>query len=209
MPESTARHRRKVAPRPIRRALELPFRRGRILKYRLLSDCHNLHGRPRLVQPTLFSGAGEIVIGEGVTFGWGMGPDVHSGYGYFEARRPQARIEIADDVYFHNSVSVVCEKTRISIGARSLIGFYTYILDTDGHGLEGVHDRLSAAGLADPVEISENVFIGSHVLIFKGVTIGRNSVIGTGSVVTSSIPEDVLAAGNPARVIRPLRDAEV
>ena len=50
--------------------------------------------------------------------------------------------------------------------------------------------------------ISENVFIGDNVTILKGVTIGVNSVIGNGSIVTKSIPDNVIAAGNPARVIR-------
>ena len=50
----------------------------------------------------------------------------------------------------------------------------------------------------------ENVLIGSNVKILKGVVIGKNSVIGNGSVVTNSIPESVIAAGVPAKVIRQL-----
>ena len=55
-----------------------------------------------------------------------------------------------------------------------------------------------------PVELAENVFIGDGVKILKGVTIGADSVVGAGSVVTRSIPEGVIAAGNPARVVREL-----
>ena len=55
-----------------------------------------------------------------------------------------------------------------------------------------------------PVEIGENVFVGMGVKVLKGVTIGADSVIGAGAVVTSSIPSGVVAAGNPARVIRDL-----
>ena len=55
-----------------------------------------------------------------------------------------------------------------------------------------------------PVEIGENVFMGMSVKVLKGVTIGADSVIGAGSVVTSPIPAGVIAAGNPARVIREL-----
>ena len=55
-----------------------------------------------------------------------------------------------------------------------------------------------------PVYIGENVFIGSNVSILKGVEIGDNSVIGNGSVVTKNIPKNVVAAGNPAKVIRNL-----
>jgi maltose O-acetyltransferase len=56
----------------------------------------------------------------------------------------------------------------------------------------------------DPVVVGENVFVGDRTMILKGVTIGRDAVIGAGSVVTKSIPEAVIAAGNPARVIREL-----
>ncbi len=54
------------------------------------------------------------------------------------------------------------------------------------------------------IHIQQNVFLGSNVTILKGVTIGRNSIIGNGSVVTKSIPDNVIAAGNPAKVIRTL-----
>jgi maltose O-acetyltransferase len=50
------------------------------------------------------------------------------------------------------------------------------------------------------VTIGDNVFIGSNVILLKGVSIGRNSVIGNGSIVTRSIPENVIAAGVPCRI---------
>jgi acetyltransferase-like isoleucine patch superfamily enzyme len=57
------------------------------------------------------------------------------------------------------------------------------------------------------VELGEDVFIGDGAKILKGVSIGRHSVVGAGSIVTTSIPEGVVAAGNPARVIRSLSEA--
>ncbi|MEO0248193.1 MAG: DapH/DapD/GlmU-related protein [candidate division WOR-3 bacterium] len=59
-----------------------------------------------------------------------------------------------------------------------------------------------------PVHIGRNVFVGSNVRILKRVTIGDNSVIGNSAVVVRSIPKDVIAAGNPAWVIRNLLQSE-
>ena len=55
-----------------------------------------------------------------------------------------------------------------------------------------------------PVTLGNNVWIGDGAKVCKGVTIGDNSVIGAGSIVTSDIPANSIAAGNPARVIKPL-----
>ena len=61
---------------------------------------------------------------------------------------------------------------------------------------------------AQPVKIEDNVWIGGGVIILPGVTIGKNTVIGAGSVVTRSIPENCVAVGNPCRVIRRINNAE-
>jgi acetyltransferase-like isoleucine patch superfamily enzyme len=55
---------------------------------------------------------------------------------------------------------------------------------------------------AKPVIIEDNVFIGACAIILKGVTIGKNSIIGAGSVVVSNVPKNVIVAGNPAKVIK-------
>ena len=76
-----------------------------------------------------------------------------------------------------------------------------YITDADWHD---VYDRTEVVGVTRPVILEENVWVGDGATICKGVTIGKNSVIGAGSVVASDIPENVIAAGNPAMVIKPL-----
>ena len=63
-------------------------------------------------------------------------------------------------------------------------------------------ERASGLEYAKPVSIGEDVWIGGSVVLCPGVTIGNRSVIGAGSVVTKDIPSDVLAAGNPCKVIR-------
>jgi maltose O-acetyltransferase len=58
--------------------------------------------------------------------------------------------------------------------------------------------------LAKPIKIGNNVWLGGGVIVCPGVTIGDNTTIGAGSVVTKDIPANVLAVGNPARVIKQL-----
>jgi acetyltransferase-like isoleucine patch superfamily enzyme len=79
-----------------------------------------------------------------------------------------------------------------------------YIRDTSSHGIAPDKRRDPGAAVVAPVVIQENVWVGSQVHVMPGVTIGKNSIIGVNSVVTRSIPENVFAAGNPARVIKTL-----
>ena len=57
---------------------------------------------------------------------------------------------------------------------------------------------------AAPITIGDNVWFGGGVIVCPGVTVGRNSVIGSGSVVTRDVPDHVIAVGNPCRVLREL-----
>ena len=66
------------------------------------------------------------------------------------------------------------------------------------------HPNDPRCGEPAPVIIEDNVWLGLNVIVLKGVTIGKNSVIGAGSVVTRNIPANVIAAGNPCRVIKDL-----
>jgi maltose O-acetyltransferase len=62
--------------------------------------------------------------------------------------------------------------------------------------------RLGSRELATPIFIGDNVWIGGGVIVCPGVRIGSNTTIGAGSVVTKDIPDNVVAAGNPCRVLR-------
>nr|WP_268998954.1 DapH/DapD/GlmU-related protein [Leptospira interrogans] len=77
-------------------------------------------------------------------------------------------------------------------------------MDSSFHALWPPEGRLTNPDFEsdDDVVIGNNVWLGSQVIVLKGVKIGDNSVIGAGSVVTKSIPENCLAAGNPAKPIR-------
>ncbi len=112
-----------------------------------------------------------------------------------------ANITLGDNVYF-NFNCVVLDVARVDIGERVLMGPNVQIY-TATHPLDW---KIRDQGLenAKPVSIGSFVWIGGSVIILPGVSIGERSVIGAGSVVTNDIPSDVLAVGNPCRVIRQL-----
>lgn len=120
-----------------------------------------------------------------------------------------ATLRIGDNVGI--SQSAIVAKADITIGDNVKIGGGSVIYSTDFHSLspeDRNSDRDAELANSAPVVIDDNVFIGAHCIVLKGVTIGRNSVIGAGSVVTRSIPDNVIAAGNPCRVIREIKTHE-
>ena len=93
---------------------------------------------------------------------------------------------------------------QIRIGKGVLFGAAVTIA-TVGHP---VNPRVRGYMYTAPVTIGDNCWIGANVVICPGVTIGENTVIGAGSVVTRDIPENVVAAGNPCRVLRPIGERD-
>ncbi len=174
----------------------------RILKFKCLSDSGIVLGKPELFQPLLVRGKGKIHFGNQVQIGVLGSPLFYSHYAYIEARNPKTKIIIGDSVSISNGFSIEALE-EVIIEEKVLIGTRCSIIDNDGHAL-AASERLLGTPKSAPIRIEENVFLGDNVTILKGVTIGKNSVIGNGSVVTKSVPENVIAAGNPAKVIRSL-----
>jgi acetyltransferase-like isoleucine patch superfamily enzyme len=177
--------------------------RLRLIKYRALSTCEHMSGSPVLLQPVLFLGKGTIILGRDVEFGWPTSTLFYTGYCHVEASTPASAIEFGDGVQVNNNAFIKSEGPGIRIGARALLGSDVTIYDSDFHDLRPNRRRDGQPRMA-PVELGEDVFVSDGVKILKGVSIGAHSVIGAGSIVTSSIPAGVIAAGNPARVIRAL-----
>lgn len=104
-----------------------------------------------------------------------------------------------------SQAALICH-IKIEIGNNVKIGGGTCIYDTDFHSLDYRSRKTLETDYANkvslPVIIEDNVFVGAHSLILKGVTVGKNSIIGAGSVVTKSIPPNQIWAGNPAKFIR-------
>jgi maltose O-acetyltransferase len=110
-------------------------------------------------------------------------------------------IELGDAVYINmNCIVLDCAKVRL--GARVLVGSGVQIV-TATHPLD-VTQRRAGLEFALPVTVDDDAWIGAGALVCPGVSIGARSVIGAGSVVVRDIPADVVAVGNPCRVLRPL-----
>jgi maltose O-acetyltransferase len=101
---------------------------------------------------------------------------------------------------FVNFGAVLLDVARITIGADVQIGPNVQLL-TPTHPVEP-EPRRAKLEAARPITIGDNVWLGGGVIVCPGVTIGENTVVGAGAVVTRDLPANVMAVGNPARVIR-------
>jgi maltose O-acetyltransferase len=110
------------------------------------------------------------------------------------------------DRFYANFDCVMLDGGGITIGDDVLFGPRVGIY-TSNHAIDAF-ERAAGACYAKPVTIGDRVWIGGDVSINQGVTIGDGSIIGSGSVVTKSVPAGVIAAGNPARVLREITDAD-
>lgn len=179
------------------------YSKVRIIKYKLLSDCKQVSGKPNLNSAVLVSGAGHVRFGKNVYLGVQRSPYFFSTYIYLEVRQPGSVISIEDGVWINNNANMISDGPGITICKDTLIGPNFSVFDSDFHELHPAK-RLNGIPLTGRVLIRENVFIGANVTILKGVEIGANSVIANGSVVTKSIPSNVIAGGNPCKVIKEL-----
>ncbi|MEM9413931.1 MAG: acyltransferase [Planctomycetota bacterium] len=112
-------------------------------------------------------------------------------------------IRVGENCRLLGEIHYGTEPYLITIGNRVSISDGSMILTHDG-GVWCIREQEPDADLFAPVTIGNNVFIGARVIILPGAKIGDNCVIGTGSIVTGEIPPDSVAAGVPAKVIRPI-----
>jgi maltose O-acetyltransferase len=118
-------------------------------------------------------------------------PPLYCDYGY------QIRVGART---FINVGLVALDVAAISIGEDVQIGPNVQLL-TPTHPIEA-EPRRAKWEAAKPINIGDNVWLGGGVIVLAGVTVGDNTVVGAGAVVTKRLPADVVAVGNPARVIR-------
>jgi galactoside O-acetyltransferase len=178
---------------------------SRIEEFTQLSTCVRVRGAPYLDQPALMIGRGQISFGRSVHIGCHNSPGYYDRYAYIEACYHDTLVEVGDNTFFNNGATLRAYGAGISIGADCLFGWDVQVLDSDFHELDP-RRRRSGSAPSQPVEIGDNVFLGADVVVMKGVTIGDDTVVGARSVVSRSLPGGVIAAGNPARVIKPLQE---
>lgn len=114
-------------------------------------------------------------------------------------------IIIEDNVYI-NFGCVILDCAEVVIGANSLLGPNIGIYPVN-HAIDAM-ERINGGCIGKPIHIGKNVWLGGDVKILAGVTIGDNTIIGTGSVVTKDIPDNVIAVGNPCKVLRQITEED-
>ena len=108
--------------------------------------------------------------------------------------------------FYANVDCIMLDANTITIGDHVLIGPRVGLY-TANHAIDA-GERIAGGCYARPIVIGDGVWVGGNVDIMGGVTIGENSIIGAGSVVTKSIPPNVIAAGTPCRVIREITEQD-
>jgi acetyltransferase-like isoleucine patch superfamily enzyme len=149
----------------------------------------------RLYGRIYLKGAGKVSFGEAVCIQADVLPVEIVSY-------DRAQISIGDRTFINYGASITAYE-KVAIGSDCLLGHNLRVMDCNEHGLEQRNTIPAAA----PVTIGDRVWIGANVIILPGVSIGHGSAIGAGSVVTKDIPVNVIAAGNPARVLREIQTA--
>ena len=114
-----------------------------------------------------------------------------------------SNIELGDNVYF-NANCVLLDCAPIKIGSNTFIGPNVQLY-TPVHPID-YKNRNQGIEWAEPITIGENCWLGGSVIVLPDVTIGNGCVIGASAVVTKDIPDNSLAVGNPARVIKSINN---
>lgn len=170
-------------------------RSSALLIYRQIPTCQ---------QYTKVTGRGVVEIGAHCVFGYKLGGFYRNGTIEFQARFPNARIQIGNNVATNNNI-FICAAKLIEIGDDALIGQNVTIMDFEAHAIEPTQRR--TLGEIGTVKLGKNIWIGNNVTILKNTEIGDNAIIAAGAVVRGKFPANVIIGGVPAKVIRDIAAA--
>ncbi len=117
-----------------------------------------------------------------------------------EGADSQPEIRIGQGTYINRATTIDAHQS-VQVGAGCMIGPHCYITDAD-HGIQpGIAVRQQPM-ITAAVVIEDGAWLGAHVTVLKGVTIGAGAVVGAGSVVTKSVPANAIVVGIPAKFVR-------
>lgn len=162
-------------------------------------------GKIIVCKPNIFHKSSRIVIGH--YFQAQANPKWNT-FGILQPNILNVRAEGAEIIIGENvgiSGSTISASKSIRIGDNVLVGSGCVICDNDAHPINPKDRRNQSCIKAKPIKIEDDVFIGARCLVLKGVTIGKGSMIGAGSVVTKSVPPYQVWAGNPAKFIKEIK----
>lgn len=169
------------------------------IRHKLAPQLTSLGKHPFIVKPwhiEIFGGP--IRIGDNITL---LGcSDKKTRLTVWSDKKDINGITIGDHVLISPGVRISAAN-HISIADSCMLASHVYITDSDWHG---IYDRSMPPKETHSVSLEQNVWVGDSAIICKGVTIGKNSIIGAGAVVTSDVPANVIAAGNPAGIVKHL-----
>jgi maltose O-acetyltransferase len=145
----------------------------------------------RLQGKAIVTNHGSIVIGDRVRLQGTIIPIELVAFG--------GALTIGEGTYINYGTNISTTES-VTIGRNCAIGQYAIIMDDDYHAV----DDHQQPGKRAPIVIEDDVWIGARAIVLRGTHVGRGAVIGANSVVRGEIPPRTIAAGSPARVIKPV-----
>jgi acetyltransferase-like isoleucine patch superfamily enzyme len=164
------------------------------------SQCAAVGGNFEMEWLPYIAGHGRITVGDGVRLSG------KPSFAFSNRLYPRPEVRIGDDTFIGHDVSFNVARS-VTLGRHCLLATGVRVYDFDGHPVDAARRRAKEPtppeGVA-PIVIGDDVWIGTHAVILKGVTIGDRAIIGAGAVVTKDVAPDTVVAGNPARVVKQL-----
>lgn len=157
--------------------------------------CTSVGGPLTLEGWPLVSNDGVLSLGQGVTILSQIHPVSLGVY-------PQGRLEIGNQVLINNG-TIISAQSLVSLGDGCSLGYHVLLLDSDQHPVVPGGEVKCA-----PIVVGRGAWLGSRVIVLRGVTVGEFAVVASGAVVTKDVPAHALVAGVPAQLVRMLAPGE-